>query len=321
MDLRHARTFVTVAELGTVSKAAQQLRIAQPALSRQISDLEQELGFRLFDRIGRRLALTSEGEQFLGDCRGLLNHASAVGERAELLRQGDTGVLKVAASPQHIESVLSQFLHRYAQQYPNVQVQMFEAAGRESLAMLERGEIHLAQNLLHAVEPNDSRVAILQLQPVELLSVSHPSLILGRRGSIEIDELLAHPLLLMDSEFVVRRTFDAACRVAGIKPVVRFTSRAPHTLLALAEAGHGVAVIPSQLRTSGYRLRIARITHRQKPLSEPLAMLWDRRRPLPRYAADYCKMLSEYVREIFPITAPSISKPSAKRTGSGGARR
>src|SRR5262245_14419680 len=142
MDLRRARTFVTVAELGTVSKAAQQLRIAQPALSRQISDLEQELGFRLFDRIGRRLALTSEGEQFLGDCRGLLNYASAVGERAQLLRQGDTGVLKVAASPQHIESVLSQFLHRYAQRYPNVQVQVFEAAGRESLAMLERGDIH-----------------------------------------------------------------------------------------------------------------------------------------------------------------------------------
>lgn len=316
MDLRHARTFVTVAELGTVSKAAQQLRIAQPALSRQISDLEQELGFTLFDRIGRRLALTSEGEQFLGDCRGLLNHASAVGERAQLLRQGNTGVLKVAASPQHIESVLSQFLHRYALQYPNVQVQVFEAAGRESLAMLERGDIHLAQNLLHAVEANDSRVAILQLEPIELLSVSHQSLILGRRGSIEIDELLAHPLLLMDSEFVVRRTFDAACRLAGTKPVVRFTSRAPHTLLALAEAGHGVAVIPSQLRTSGYHLKIARITHRQKPLSEPLAMLWDRRRPLPRYATDYCKMLREYMREVFPITAPFVSRPSTKRTGS-----
>ena len=132
MDLRHTRTFVTVAELGTVSKAAQQLHVAQPALSRQITDLEQELGFRLFDRVGRRLVLTSEGQQFLGDCRGLLNYASGVGERARLLRQGDTGVLKLAASPQHIESVLSQFLHRYAKRYPNVQVKVIEAAGRES---------------------------------------------------------------------------------------------------------------------------------------------------------------------------------------------
>ena len=106
MDLRHARTFVTVAELGTVSKAALRLRIAQPALSRQISALEQNLGLKLFDRVGRGLVLTSEGEQMLGDCRALLGYASALGERAQLLRRGDVGVLKVATSPQFIEGVL-----------------------------------------------------------------------------------------------------------------------------------------------------------------------------------------------------------------------
>lgn len=65
MDLRHARTFVTVAELGTVSKAADRLHIAQPALSRQITNLEQELGLKLFDRAGRRLVLTSEASSCL----------------------------------------------------------------------------------------------------------------------------------------------------------------------------------------------------------------------------------------------------------------
>src|SRR3954454_21095136 len=103
MDLRHARTFVTVAELGTVSRAALRLRIAQSALSRQISALEQELGLKLFDRVGRGLLLTGEGEQLLGDCRTLLSYAGALGERAQLLRRGDSGVLRVAASPQFIE--------------------------------------------------------------------------------------------------------------------------------------------------------------------------------------------------------------------------
>ena len=92
MNLRYARTFVTVAELGTVSKAAERLRIAQPALSRQISGFEQELGLKLFDRIAGRLVLTGEGEELLRDCRSLLNYASALGERAQLLRRGDTGV-------------------------------------------------------------------------------------------------------------------------------------------------------------------------------------------------------------------------------------
>ena len=129
MDLRHVRTFVTVAELGTVSKAALHLRVAQPALSRQISDLEQELGLKLFDRVGRRLLLTGEGEQLLADCRGLLNYATGVGERAQDLRRGDVGVLKVAATPLHIEGVFSQFLHRYAERYPNVQVRVTEGSG------------------------------------------------------------------------------------------------------------------------------------------------------------------------------------------------
>src|SRR6185436_4647315 len=107
--LRRTRTFVTVADLGSVSKAALRLRIAQPALSRQIGELEQEVGFKLFDRVGRRLVLTGEGEQLLRDCRGLLNHASAIDERAQQLRRGGASVLKVAASPQFIEGVISDF--------------------------------------------------------------------------------------------------------------------------------------------------------------------------------------------------------------------
>ena len=127
MDLRRTRTFVTVAELGSVSKAAIRLRIAQPALSRQIGELEQQTGLKLFDRVGRRLVLTGAGEQLLGDCRGLLAYASALEERAQLLRRGDTGVLKVAASPQVIESVMSKFLHTYKGSFPNVQVKLVEA--------------------------------------------------------------------------------------------------------------------------------------------------------------------------------------------------
>src|SRR5262245_47722007 len=128
MDLRRVRTFVTIAEQGSVSKAASRLHLSQPALSRQISELQQELGVPLFERVGRRLVLTSEGELLIEDCRTLLACASSLGERAQLLRRGETAVLRVAASPLQIEAVLSTFLPRYAQLYPNVQVKLIEAA-------------------------------------------------------------------------------------------------------------------------------------------------------------------------------------------------
>ena len=99
MDLRHLRTFVTVAEQGTVSKASLRLRVAQPALSRQISDLEAELGIRLFDRIRRRLVLSADGERLLGECRTILTAVGSIRERAQLLRRADSGVLKVVAPP------------------------------------------------------------------------------------------------------------------------------------------------------------------------------------------------------------------------------
>src|SRR2546430_11492678 len=86
MDLRRLRTFVEVADLGTVSKAALHLHISQSALSRQISDLEYECGFKLFDRLGRRLFLTTRGEQLLGDCRGVLGQMGSLGERIEIGR-------------------------------------------------------------------------------------------------------------------------------------------------------------------------------------------------------------------------------------------
>jgi DNA-binding transcriptional LysR family regulator len=317
MDLRHTRTFVTVAELGTVSKAALRLRIAQPALSRQISDLEQELGFKLFDRVGRRLLLTGEGEQLLSDCRGLLNYAAEVGERAQQIRRGDFGVLKVAATPLHIEGVFSQFLPRYAQRYPNVQVKVTEGSGLEILAMLERGDIHLGQMLPYAVQLDD-RFGSQPLDSAELLAACHPLLTLGSRGTIEVGRLSPYPLLLLDSGFGLRRAFDAACRLAGLKPNILLESRGPHTLLAFAEAGQGVAIIASTFRTHRYVLKIRRLTYRGRPLREPLAVLWDKRRPLPRYATAFCEMWAEHVRQVFPITRPtdSISDPRVRRVSS-----
>ena len=306
MDLKRLRTFVTVAEQGSVSKAALRLHLTQPALSRQLHDLQAELGIQLFDHVGRGLVLTSEGEQLLGECRNLLAHASSLGERAQLLRHGDKGVLRVAASPVQIEAALSTFLHRYARRYPHVEMKLVEAVGPDIRAMLERGEIHLGL-LLQADRTDDSHFASYSVPPVELLAACHSSFGLQRGKVIEVSRLASHPLLLLDSGFLVRRTFDAACRLAGLHPKILIESRAPSNLLALAEAGHGVAVIPSVVLTHRHALRIVRITHDGKPLREPLGIVWDKRRVLPRYARDFSEMLADHMRDLFPIR--QVSSP------------
>jgi DNA-binding transcriptional LysR family regulator len=295
MDLKRVRTFVTVAELGSVSQAALRLHITQPALSRQIHDFQQELGLKLFDRVGRRLVLTSEGEQMLAHCRTLLTCTGSLGERAQALRSGDTGVLKIAASPVQIEAI-STILHGYARRYPQVEVRLIEAVGPDILAMLERGDVHLGI-LMQAAGTDDRPFGRIAVPPIELVAAFHRSFELKADKTVELRELAAFPLLLLDTGFVVRKTFDALCRLAKLGPKILIESRAPSNLLALAEAQLGVAIISSVVMTHRYDLRVARVTHDRKLVREARSIVWDNRRALPRYAQDFAEVLAAHMGE------------------------
>ena len=132
--------------------------------------------------------------------------------------------------------------------------------------------------------------------------------------TIDVRGLASYPLLLLDPSFVLRKTFDAACRLSRVRPTVQFECSSPHTLLSLAETGHGVAVVPSNVLLHRYSLKTLPISTRGKPLQEPLSIFWDNRRALPRYAKDFCKLLGEYVREVIGDPPGSPKKKSVARS-------
>ena len=313
MDLKRLRTFVAVAEHGGVSGAAARLRVTQPALSRQLRELQGELGVRLLEPVGRRLLLTGEGEEFLPHCRRLLGHADAVAERARSLAHGDTGALRVGATPQMIEGVFPRFLARWAELCPGVHVRPVEAGAVEQEAMLGRGEVHLAIGFRPA---DGRRFASHDLPPLHVL-VAHASSLPLRRdrdgGAIDVGALSEVPLLLLDRRFGTRKLFDAACRLARLEPSVLLESAAPHALLALAEAGFGAAVVPDTVRIDRAGLRVARLAYRGEPLQAPLAVLWDRLRPLPRYAEGFPAAFAAHMREAHPISRPTDGAAGRQR--------
>src|SRR6266508_3444367 len=99
MNFGHLLAFTTIADTGGFARAAARLNLSQPALSRRMQMLEAELGVPLFDRIGRRVQLTSEGEDLLRRSRRLLTEVESLGERARALKSGQTGVLRVRTTP------------------------------------------------------------------------------------------------------------------------------------------------------------------------------------------------------------------------------
>jgi DNA-binding transcriptional LysR family regulator len=312
MDLKRIRTFVTVAEQGSLVKASVHLRITQPALSRQIAEFQRELELRLFDKVGRKLVLTTEGEQLLVECRSLLRHAEALGDRARLIRGSDSGVLNIAASSVGMEVAFAELLHRYRHRYPRVKVRLVEAAGSDLVTMVARGDVHFGICLLRSVQADGRDLATYPLQPVELLAACHPSFPLKRGKMLDVSDVADHPLLLLESALAVRKTFDALCRVGGVTPDILLESAAPSNLLALAEAGHGIAIISSLIRTHRYKLRIVRMVHERRPIREPLALVSDKRRTLPRYAEDFRKQLAAHMSKHF--TMPGAVNADVQRS-------
>src|SRR5437773_4176029 len=185
MELRHLRYFVAVADAGTVSRAAVQLNVTQPGLSRQLRDLEGELGLPLFDRVGRRLHLTAQGESLLLRTREILRSADALREQAGALAGGQTGTLRLGATAQTLESLISAFLVGFRRAWPGIDVRLVEDGGVRLRARVARGELHLA---LGAVPAGDELRArpLFPVWVLAVMSTRHP---LARRRTLDVDAL------------------------------------------------------------------------------------------------------------------------------------
>jgi LysR family transcriptional regulator, cyn operon transcriptional activator len=309
MNLRSLRTFVATADSGGLGRASERLHVSQPAASRQIDALEAEFGVPLFQRIGRRLQLTAEGEDLLRQSRRLLADADLLAERARALKRGEAGTLRVAAAPQTLSSVLAPFLPRFRDRYPGIDVQLIEGSAMQQRSRLERGEVHLA-----TMPVRDDRFARRLLGPVHALAVLPKKRRLGRRGVIELTELAEEPLLLMQRGFGVREWIDSACQTAHVMPRVLMEGTTASTLIELAAVGYGVAVVGSTALIRNPELRAAALVNRGVSIGQWSTVCWDPQRLLPPYAERFVEELVAYAGRSFPgrefvRRAPALPRP------------
>jgi LysR family cyn operon transcriptional activator len=309
-ELRHLRAFIAVADAQGFARAGQRLNVSQPALSRQIHALEDDLGVRLFRRTRQGVQLTPQGEDLLSRSRRLLADLHSLRERARALEGGQAGVLRVGATPQMIEGLLAGFLPSYRRRHRAVEVHLVEDGGASLPGRLERGQVDLAVTVA-----GDHRFGQRVLTPpIYVLAALARGHRLARRTVIEIAELSELSLLLLRRDFGSRLWFDAACQAANIRPGVLLESGAPHTLIALARAGYGVAVLPSSVPIPRGGLRVVPLVLRGVPVGGWIAMAWDPRRFLPPYAEQFVAELVTHARGAHPNRAvvrrvPRLPRP------------
>jgi LysR family cyn operon transcriptional activator len=293
MNLRHLRTFVEIADAGGIACARARLNLSQPAASRQVLALENDLGVQLFDRIGRRLRLTSEGEDMLRQGRRLLMDADSLTARARALKRGHAGLLRVGATPMVIENTLSPFLSQYRRRHPGVDVNLVEDGGIRLPSRLGHGDVSLAM-----ISPNE-RFQSKLLHPVYVVAVLATKHRLSRCRTLDVAQLADEPLLVLHRTFGPRQWFDGACNVARINPRVLLESAAPHTIIALAREGHGIAVVPSTV-VAPNGVRIVPLVQRGTSIGTWLTIAWNPQRLLPTYAEQFVEELAAHCKRSYP---------------------
>src|SRR6266850_527718 len=194
MELRHLRYFLAVGEALNFTRAAAQLRVAQPALSRQVQDLEDEIGVDLLRRSPRGVTLTAEGKLFLAEVRELLKRADESVEKVRALARGEYGELHVGYAPSPTVEILPPALAAFQRAVPRVNLLLHDLSSEELITGLRNASLELAI----MVEPIGEQTAGIEFEllltyPLSVaMAVAHP---FARLKSITLEMLAGEPLI------------------------------------------------------------------------------------------------------------------------------
>lgn len=245
MELRQLRYFATVARELNFTRAAAMLHVAQPALSRQVKQLEEELGVALLLRDNRSVTLTKKGASFLAEAEAILKQSDAAMQRARATQQQ---TLEVGYVWGLFHSTVPKALHRFRTLEPGVAVNLYDLSAAEQGKALAAGRLH-AGFIGLAFEAEAAGLAMERVGStrfVVALPQSHP---LAGRRSIKLNALAEEVFLLISDEHFpgASQVMRRACTQAGFKPRTLQVAERGHTILGLVAAGCGVALLPEPL--------------------------------------------------------------------------
>ena len=244
MELRHLRYFIVLAQELHFRRAAEKLFIAQPALSRQVQELEKELGAQLFERTKRRVALTPAGNYLHEQARRLLAELTEVTHELRRLQSGEIGTVQVGYVGTAMNSVLPGLLQQLKQAYPRLMVALREQTTAEQLQAVRAGQLHLGFVRLPVAAPPGVTVRVVWREPFALvLPAAHP------RAAQPLHELAS----LADEPFVFFPRGRSAgyydqimgfCHRAGLAPRVECEAVGSAAIVQLVASGLGLSILP-----------------------------------------------------------------------------
>ena len=241
MEIHQLRYFCAVARIGNFTRAAQQERVAQPSLSQQIRKMEDELGAKLFDRLGRKVRLTPFGQKFLPRAQTILRELGEAASEIRDMTAVETGTISLGSIPTIAPYFLPSRLGSFVAKHPRVQLRVVEEITPLLLSQLQEGRIDVALAALPVAGPEFATREILSEPFYLAIPEAHR---LARAKSIALKHIEADPFLLLKEGHCFRESVVAACQRSRLKLNVVFETGQFATILGMVSAGMGISVVP-----------------------------------------------------------------------------
>ena len=241
MQIHQLRYFCAVAKTGSFTRAAEHEHLAQPSLSQQVRKLEDELGTRLFDRLGRTVRLTSFGEAFLPRAEEILRQVVDAKREMEQMAGVERGTVVVGSIPTIAPYFLPRRLASFSRKFPNVRVNVVEDLTVELLEHVQEGTIDLALLVLPVAGGNFVCHELFR-EPLYLVVPEDHRL--GAHATVQLRQIEKDPFLLLKEGHCFRKNTLSACARGRLQPNVVFESGQFTTILAMVAAGTGVSIVP-----------------------------------------------------------------------------
>lgn len=288
MELRQLRYFVKVAELNHFTKAAEALHVTQPALSRQIINLEEELDFILFDRKDRAISLTEDGQAFLKNARAILNKVDEAMIEIEERKGLEKGSVTIGLPSTVGSYYFPKIIYQFKKVYPNIQIFLVEEGAIKLLNMIENGLIDLGVVVSPVTSEKVESVPLLSQEMFICLSKENP---LSNRKSVSFKDLENDSFILFKEGYFYRKFILSECSKAGFSPHTILESSQMEMIKSLISLNLGISLFTKMVVENDPRIITV-------PLDPPsflnLSIAWKKEKYLTRAASAMLDFIGNY---------------------------
>lgn len=294
MEIRHLECFMAVARCGNFTKAAEQIHLSQPSISKMIKEIEAQMNIELFYRDTKHVELTDAGIAFLEQAQQIVALFDNLTTNIDGLLAEKSGKIRIGLPPITSITMFSQVLGFFKKEHPNIELQLFEFGSKTIEKAIQDGELDIG--IVSAPVTNEELYEMFWLTRDSLEVVMHPEHALADKSTVAISDLASESFVLYSKDFRLHDQIIERCRLEGFEPKIMFETSQLEFMIQIAAVNVGIVLLPTRISRKLDSSQVVSRPLSGRPIYLQLGVIWKKGRYLPHAARRWIEFARTFFR-------------------------